>query len=539
MADVAAGGAPDPALPTVPPAASPTSHASPQRRSAWPRVLMLTGVIGFVAACAVGMLLFLGFNLGITGLLVGLAASILPVPVFVGCFLWLDRYQPAPIRYLVICFGWGAFVSTGASLLVNTGAAALFEKIGLPEALVAVLVAPFIEEATKALGPLLLLLLRPRRWSGMTDGIVYCGLSAVGFAMVENILYLGGHGYAAGAEQYGPASGAQALLATFILRILLTGFAHPMFTALAGIGLGMASRSADRRVIWCAPIAGLLLAMILHGTWNLLPTLAVALEETLILLYGYLALMIPIFFGMVGLALGLRSWEGRLSERILPRYVAAGWLSPPELAALGSLGRRHGARRWARRVAGDPGLKAMQGFQDAATQLALVRDGLQRGLYKRPHEIERAIGDERRLLDTIGRYRAVFVGRDPQMPQAFWTGSRYRITFPDGVSREIDAPTEPMVPVPVRLAAPAMASVGYPQPMYAPPGYAPAAYAAPAYPPAMYASPRYAPAGYAPATYAPPAFVPPMYAPPAGAHSTSGPGPRPADPRDGGGPEAP
>ena len=93
--------------------------------------------------------------------------------------------------------------------------------------------------------------------------------------MVENILYLGGHGYAAGAEQYGPASGAQMLILTFIVRILLTGFAHPLFTSMTGIGLGIAARcgrplGADG----CAPLAGLLVAMMLHGTWNLVPTLA-------------------------------------------------------------------------------------------------------------------------------------------------------------------------------------------------------------------------------------------------------------------------
>ncbi len=83
---------------------------------------------------------------------------------------------------------------------------------------------------------------------------------------------------------------------------------------------------------------------------------------------------------MVGLAIWLRGWEGRLTERTLPDYVRAGWLTPPEVAALGSLGRRHSARRWARRVAGDDGRKAMRDFQFAATRLALLRDGMLRGL---------------------------------------------------------------------------------------------------------------------------------------------------------------
>ncbi len=445
-----------------PPAGSGRGSA---RRIGWRRALALAGVIGFIAACAIGILGYLGYNIGLDALLIGLVAAILPVPVLVACFLWLDRYEPEPIRYLLFCFAWGAFVSTTASLGVNTGMSVLFDRWGLPEALVAVLVAPFIEELTKALGPILLLWRRRRELSGVTDGIVYCGLSAVGFAMVENILYLGGHGYASGAEQYGPATGAQNVFAIFIVRILFTGFAHPLFTSMTGVGLGVAARSADRRVAWLAPLAGLVLAMILHGTWNLMPTLAATTGQNWILLYGYIGVMVPIFFGMVGFAVGLRSWEGRLTERVLPHYVRTGWLSPPEVAALGSLGRRHSARRGAPRVAGDAGVRAMRGFQFAATQLALLRDGMQRGLESAPRDAHHAAGEERRLLELISGYRTAFVGRDPQMPPAFWDGNRYHITFPDGVRRGFEAPDEPVVPIPVVLAPP---------PGYGPPGHPPA-----------------------------------------------------------------
>jgi len=46
----------------------------------------------------------------------------------------------------------------------------------------------------------------------------------------------------------------------------------------------------------------------------------------------------------------------------------------------------------------------------------------------------------------------VFVGRDPQAPIALWDGSRYHLTFPDGVRRSVDAPAEPVVPLPVVMA---------------------------------------------------------------------------------------
>ncbi|HEX5540515.1 MAG TPA: PrsW family intramembrane metalloprotease [Micromonospora sp.] len=457
MADTPPGAVPlpPPSQPEAPlPPGPPTVAALPPRRVGWKRWLVLAGTILFIAGCAVYMLFVLGESLGVEALAIGLIAAILPVPVLVACFLWLDRYEPEPMKYLIFCFGWGAFASTAASLNVNRLAAQQFENWGLPDALVAVLVAPFIEELTKALGPILLLLVRRRAFSGIVDGIVYCGMAAVGFAMVENILYLGGHGYAAGAEQYGRATGLTNVLAIFILRILLTGFAHPLFTAMTGIGLGVAARAADRRVRILAPLAGLLVAMMLHGAWNLTPTLAAATGQGLIMLYGYIAVMVPIFFGMVGLAIWLRGWEGRLTERRLPDYVRVGWLTPPEVAALGSLGRRHAARRWARRVAGDAGVKAMRAFQFSATRLALLRDEMLRGLDTKPADRARAADEERQLLAMISAYRQVFVGRDPQAPAAIWDGNCYYVTFPDGVQRALRAPDEPVVPIPVVLAPP-------------------------------------------------------------------------------------
>ncbi|MEU5563862.1 PrsW family intramembrane metalloprotease [Micromonospora musae] len=474
MADTPPGGVPpSPTAPSAPPAPG-AAPRMPLRRLGWRRLLVLVGLVLLIAACAVFMVYRIGENIGVRALLIGAVTAVLPVPVLVGCFLWLDRYEPEPLKYLIFCFGWGAFVATAISLTVNDFAAGLIDGLHLPAALTGVLVAPFIEELTKALGPILLLVFRRREWSGITDGLVYCGLSAVGFAMVENILYLGGYGFASGAERFGPATGAQQVIAIFIVRILLFGFAHPLFTSMTGVGLGIAARTADRRVRVLAPVAGLLLAMMLHGTWNLLPTLSQAAGQPLIMLYGFIGLMVPIFFGMVGLAVWLRAWEGRLTERRLPDYVRAGWLSPPEVAALSSLGRRHAARAWARRVAGDAGVRAMRGYQFAATRLALLRDGSLRGLDRKAADQERTAREERELLEAITAYRSFFVGRDPQAPAGVWDGDRYHLRFPDGSERAVAAPVEPVVPIPVVLGGPPPAPVppGWHPPHSGRPGHA-------------------------------------------------------------------
>lgn len=437
----------------------------PPKSMQWKRLLQLIGVCAFVGLCGLALLIIVGVNIGAAALAVGIVSAVIPVPLLVYAFLWLDRYEPEPVKYLAFCFAWGACVATFVSYLVNTGVAILLDRNDLSEHFVTVVGAPFIEEIMKFAGPLLLFWRRRRAFSGTIDSIVYCGLSATGFAFAENILYLGGLGYAQNAEEGGALGGAQGVVVLFFARILMSGFAHPLFTSMSAIGLGIAVRSPSRTVRILAPIAGLLAAMILHGAWNGMSVLVQTTEEPLIFLYGYFAVMIPIFLGMVGYSLWLRAAEGRLAERILPEYVRAGWLSPPEVATLGTIGRRLSARQWAKRVAGPEGAKAMNAYQFDLTRLALLRDGMHRGLGTAPNEINATVAEERRLLESIMAYRRVFTGRDPAAPQALWDGYQYHLAFPDGVVRAVASPEQPVVPVPVRLAPmapPPIPGYGYP-----------------------------------------------------------------------------
>src|SRR5215831_3167382 len=71
------------------------------------RVLWLSLLITFCALAMLGLVAFLGWKLGPVALGVGIAGAILPVPVLVACFLWLDRYEPSPLWILVLTFLWG------------------------------------------------------------------------------------------------------------------------------------------------------------------------------------------------------------------------------------------------------------------------------------------------------------------------------------------------------------------------------------------------------------------------------------------------
>lgn len=94
------------------------------------------------------------------------------------------------------------------------------------ESVSAVAVAPFVEETMKGLG--VLLAVRRRELEGAMDGIVIAGWVALGFAVVEDMIFFG-----LGAEE-------GELLQSFLLRGLITPFAHPMVTFWTGLALGIA-----------------------------------------------------------------------------------------------------------------------------------------------------------------------------------------------------------------------------------------------------------------------------------------------------------
>ena len=138
------------------------------------------------------------------------------------------------MRFLVLAFFWGAVVATAAALVLQT-----LDQFVLrtPDTWSAAIVAPLTEEGAKGLFVLLLLWFRRRVIDGVLDGIVYAGLVGVGFAFTENILYLGG-AYMGGAG-VGPG-GLGSATGLFVVRGIFSPFAHPLFTAFIGVGVGVA-----------------------------------------------------------------------------------------------------------------------------------------------------------------------------------------------------------------------------------------------------------------------------------------------------------
>ncbi len=364
------------------------------------RALLLGFLVLLMGASGLLLLGTLTHDTGVLGFLIGLSLALLPLPVVLGAYRWLDRYEPEPRGVLLFAFFWGATVAALVSAVLNTASLIAIARTGGAGGMdtTAVLVAPWVEEAAKGAAVLLVLLFRRREFDGLVDGIVLAGLSGVGFAFTENVLYFG-RAFLAGQEQ-GLVPGFFAAGFTFLLRGILSPFAHPLFTTMTGIGLGIAARTTRPGLRVLAPIVGYLLAVVLHAAWNLS-----SLSGLQGFLTGYVLVMVPVFALAIGIATWSRRREGATVAAQLPAYVEAGWLDPDDVPMIASLQRRRQALEWVQtRYGGRPAL-ALREFQHAATELAFLRDRLARGL-----EVPDFPARERELLAVVTRARTAAGG---------------------------------------------------------------------------------------------------------------------------------
>ncbi|WP_433871034.1 PrsW family intramembrane metalloprotease [Saccharopolyspora sp. CA-218241] len=297
---------------------------------------------------------------------VGAVAALLPVAVVFAAIVWIDRWEPEPPMLLVGAFLWGAGGATACALLLNDAVTNLGDLLLGPtdhRFFQMALMAPVVEEAAKALFVVALWFRRRSEFNGLVDGIVYAALTAAGFAFIENILYFG-KAFAEGG--LGGVSGG--VVAVFILRGVLAPFSHPLFSAMIGIGIGLASRTEDKRMRVLYPVLGYLAAVVLHAVWNA-STLLGGTE----FLNMYFLIMVPIFFGTGWLVMWQRKREQRIVAEQLPVLQRAGLIVRSEVEMLASLAGRRGWLRKVRRGAGAEAAKAVRDYQIAVTELAFLQ----------------------------------------------------------------------------------------------------------------------------------------------------------------------
>lgn len=203
------------------------------------------------------------------GLLLYLAVNI---PLSLGLLLavWFsDRYEREPLWAVLLSACWGALPAVFLSCLLESAAGPAFTAFWGPKEgafLSAVLLAPPVEEAAKATALVLVILLYAREFDDVLDGLVYGASVGVGFSFVEDFFYFAGALHEGGA-------GLGALV--FTLRNVGFMLNHSLFTALTGIGFGLARvNTRNPLALLFFPPMGFAAAVALHTLHNFFSSLA-------------------------------------------------------------------------------------------------------------------------------------------------------------------------------------------------------------------------------------------------------------------------
>jgi len=151
-----------------------------------------------------------------------------------------DCYEPEPLHLVAWVFFLGALTVVPAAII----------ELLFPEGVVSsAFVAPVVEEALKFLVVFFAIYRHPQFDEPM-DGIVYATAAGLGFATIENILYVLEGGIAVG-----------------IIRAIASVPGHVVFSCIWGFALGTAKfRPQNERSALI--LAGLFSAMLLHGIFN-------------------------------------------------------------------------------------------------------------------------------------------------------------------------------------------------------------------------------------------------------------------------------
>lgn len=178
---------------------------------------------------------------------------------FAPALFWLwyfyikDRYAPEPRGWILRIFVLG-MLSTIPIALVEAGIGALYPS----DLFLAMVVAPVVEEVGKFLVVYWFVFRRPV-FDEPIDGIVYAVTAALGFAALENFVYL----FAAYSETL------TLPLELSVLRAVLSVPGHALMSSMWGYALGH-SLVTPHPLITRLIFQGLLLAIVLHAAFNFL-----------------------------------------------------------------------------------------------------------------------------------------------------------------------------------------------------------------------------------------------------------------------------
>ncbi len=198
-------------------------------------------------------------------ILISIMAGVLPMAFYAWILYYLDRYEREPVQLLVGVFFWGAVIAAGAAFVINTitknGIYLLTQSDFATQLTISTLVAPVVEETLKGAAVLMVFLFFRSEFDSLLDGLIYGGITALGFAATENAWYIHQLGFL--------ENGWEGLIEMTLIRVVMVGWQHPFYTAFIGLGLAFSRRTKEPILGWIAPLAGWTLAVIFHLLHNL------------------------------------------------------------------------------------------------------------------------------------------------------------------------------------------------------------------------------------------------------------------------------
>ncbi|MDD1678771.1 MAG: PrsW family glutamic-type intramembrane protease [Methanomicrobiales archaeon] len=176
------------------------------------------------------------------------AVAAAPAIFWLWYFYRKDRYEPEPKFLILRTFLLGMGVTIPVAFIEGI--------LPLSDLILAVLAAPVIEELAKYM-VVKRTVYQNREFDEPMDGVVYAASAALGFATLENIVYI--------TSAY-LTSPVEDVLVVYALRALLSVPGHALFSSMWGYALGRAKFDPAHKTGFI--LLGLALAMLLHGIFN-------------------------------------------------------------------------------------------------------------------------------------------------------------------------------------------------------------------------------------------------------------------------------
>lgn len=248
--------------------------------------------------------------------------ALIPIVIY-SAFVWWVTWKEKQLSWLVgFAVLWGsipafAFMILVPFLFIHMGEFSIFHESN--QIWLMSLVVPLLEEILKTLSILSIFAIYRHKNITPTEGLVYGSLVGLGFSMVEDFWYY------LSALQSGGLSNISGVV---LVRGLLGGLNHSVYSGIAGAGLGLAFIT-PRPLKWILASSAFIVASFVHCLYNFT---AFVSDDNSLGVYSVetrmLSMVVNATISALGvcllLLLAICSWEeikGILKNKVLPTVV--------------------------------------------------------------------------------------------------------------------------------------------------------------------------------------------------------------------------